>query len=85
MRRRGATLRCGARASRCGGFFCCGAQALGAGASVVARASFKYTESVPGFLSPHTHTLAMSSGEWAISVPENRGTSEPQWISENNT
>ena len=32
---RGATLRCGARASHCGGFSCCGAQALGAWASVV--------------------------------------------------
>ena len=31
----GATLRCGARASHCNGFFCCGAQALGARASVV--------------------------------------------------
>ena len=32
----GATLRCGARASHCGGFSCCGAQALGARASFVA-------------------------------------------------
>ena len=32
---RGATLRCGAGASRCGGFSCCGGQALGAWASVV--------------------------------------------------
>ena len=31
----GATLRCGARASHCGGFSCCGALALGARASVV--------------------------------------------------
>ena len=31
---RGATLRCGARASHCGGF-CCGARALGVRASVV--------------------------------------------------
>ena len=31
----GATLRCGARAAHCGGFSCCGAQALGARASVV--------------------------------------------------
>ena len=29
------TLRCGARASHCGGFSCCGARALGARASVV--------------------------------------------------
>ena len=28
-------LRCGARASHCGGFSCCGAQALGTRASVV--------------------------------------------------
>ena len=32
----GATLRCGAQASHCGGFSCCGARALGARASVVA-------------------------------------------------
>ena len=31
----GATLRCGAWASHCGGFSCCGAQALDARASVV--------------------------------------------------
>ena len=31
----GATLRCGARASHCGGFSCCGARALGVQASVV--------------------------------------------------
>ena len=29
LRRMGATLRCGARASHCGGFSCCGAPALG--------------------------------------------------------
>ena len=33
--RAGATLRCGAQASHCGGLSCCGAQALGARASVV--------------------------------------------------
>ena len=31
----GATLRCSAQASHCGGFSCCGAWALGARASVV--------------------------------------------------
>ena len=31
----GATLCCGARASHCGGFSCCGAQALDAQASVL--------------------------------------------------
>ena len=31
----GATLRCGAQASHCGGFSCCAARALGAQASVV--------------------------------------------------
>ena len=31
----GATLRCGARASHCSGFSCCGARALGVQASVV--------------------------------------------------
>ena len=36
LRRAGATLRYGARASPCGGFSCCGARALGAWASVVA-------------------------------------------------
>ena len=35
LHRAGATLRCGAQASPCGGFSCCGAQALGAWASVV--------------------------------------------------
>ena len=35
LRRVGATLRCGARASHCGGFSCCRAQAPGARASVV--------------------------------------------------
>ena len=34
MRRAGATLRCGAWASHCGGFSCCGARALGTQASV---------------------------------------------------
>ena len=38
LQRAGATLRCSARASHCGGFTCCGARALGAQASVaVAR------------------------------------------------
>ena len=32
---RGVTLRCGALASHCSGFSCCGAAALGARASVV--------------------------------------------------
>ena len=36
MQRAGATLRCGAWVSHCGGFSCCGAQTLGARASVVA-------------------------------------------------
>ena len=36
LQRAGATLYCGARASHCGGFFCCGARALGAQASIVA-------------------------------------------------
>ena len=35
LRRAGATLRCGARASHCSGFSCCGVRALGARASVV--------------------------------------------------
>ena len=34
-RQAGATLRCGARASHCSDFSCCGARALGARASVV--------------------------------------------------
>ena len=33
--RAGATLRCGTRASHCGGISCCGARALGVRASVV--------------------------------------------------
>ena len=35
LRRAGTTLRCGAQASHCGGFSCCGARALGARASLV--------------------------------------------------
>ena len=35
LQRAGATLHCGARASHCGGFSCCGAWALGARVSVV--------------------------------------------------
>ena len=35
LRRAGSTLRCGARASHCGGFSYCRAPALGARASVV--------------------------------------------------
>ena len=35
LRRAGCTLRCGARASHCGGLSCCRARALGARASVV--------------------------------------------------
>ena len=31
LRRAGATLHCGAQASHCGGFSCCGARALGGG------------------------------------------------------
>ena len=36
LQRAGATLRCGAQASHCSGFSCCGARALGMRASVVA-------------------------------------------------
>ena len=35
LRRAGAALRCGARASHCNGFFCCRARAVGTWASVV--------------------------------------------------
>ena len=35
LHRAGATLRCGAQASHCGGFSCCGARAVGAWASLV--------------------------------------------------
>ena len=35
LRGAGAALSCGARASHCGGFSCCGARALGTWASVV--------------------------------------------------
>ena len=35
MQRVGATLPCGARASHCSGFSCCGARALGSRASVI--------------------------------------------------
>ena len=42
MLRAGATLRCGARASHCGGFSCCGAQALGTQASAVVARGLQY-------------------------------------------
>ena len=35
-------LRCGARASHCGAFSCCGAQALGGRASVVVAHGLQY-------------------------------------------
>ena len=40
LRQAGATLRCGAQASYCGGFFCYGAQALGTWASVAVARRF---------------------------------------------
>ena len=45
-RRAVATLRCGARASHCGGFSCCGARALGARASVVVARGLRDRKSV---------------------------------------
>ena len=44
--RTGVTLRCGARASHCGGFFCCGARALGTWASVVVARGLQSAGSV---------------------------------------
>ena len=44
--RAGATLRCGAWASHCGGFSCCGARALGTRASVVVARGLQSTGSV---------------------------------------
>ena len=44
--RAGATLRCGARASHCGGFSSCGARALGMRASVVVARGLQSTGSV---------------------------------------
>ena len=44
--RAGATLCCGAQASHCSGFFCCGARALGAQASVVVARGLQSTGSV---------------------------------------
>ena len=46
LRRVGAALHCGARASHCGGFPCCGARALGARASVVVACGLQSTGSV---------------------------------------
>ena len=43
---RGATPHCGVRASHCGGFSCCGAQALGTWASVVVACRLQSTGSV---------------------------------------
>ena len=56
----GATLRCGARASHCGGFSYCGALALGARASVVV---------VRGLSSGGSQALECrlsSCGSWAL-------------------
>ena len=46
LRRAEATLRCGAWASHCGGFSCCGARALGARASVVVARGLQSAGSV---------------------------------------
>ena len=46
LRQAGATLRCGARASHCGGFSCCGARALGTQASVVVARRLQIAGSV---------------------------------------
>ena len=46
LRRAGATLHCGAWASHCGGFSCCGARALGARASVVVARGLQSAGSV---------------------------------------
>ena len=46
LRRVGATLCCGARASHCGDFCCCGARALDAWASVVVARGFQSAGSV---------------------------------------
>ena len=46
LRRAGATLRCGARASHCGGFSCCGARASGTRASVVVALGLQSAGSV---------------------------------------
>ena len=46
LRQAGATLRCGARASHCSGFSCCGARALGTQASGVVAHGLQSTGSV---------------------------------------
>ena len=46
LRRAGTTLRCGVRASHCGGFSCCRARALGAQASVVVARGLQSAGSV---------------------------------------
>ena len=46
LRRAGATLRCGARASHCGGFSCCGARALSVRPSVVVARGLQSAGSV---------------------------------------
>ena len=58
--RAGATLRCGARASHCIGFSCCGAQALGVWASIVVARGFSSCGS-------RALELRLSScGTWAL-------------------
>ena len=57
---RGATLHCGAWASQCGGFSCCGAWALGMRASVVASGRLSSCGS-----QDLEHRLS-SCGAWAL-------------------
>ena len=61
LRRAGATLRCGARASHCGGFSCCGARALGTWASVVTALRL----SSCGMRAPECASFS-SCGSWAL-------------------
>ena len=56
----GATLRCGVRASHCGGFSCCRAQALGTRASVVVASGVSSCGS-----QAVEHRLS-SCGAWAL-------------------
>ena len=67
----GATVRCGARASHCGGFFCCGAWALGAWASVVVacRLSSCGSWALECRLSSYGARAQLLHGMWSLPGP----------------
>ena len=70
LRRAGATLRRGARASHCGGFSCCGTWALGMWASVVAALGSCDTRALECRLSSCGTWALLLRGMWDLPGPE---------------